>query len=191
MRLLELLEDDASDQITMWHGGRSLEYSYQEIIGNKSKQMEHGPGLYLTTYYSVAAKYAKGGGKTYLVSFHRGINISDVTLKLSDVFEFIKSNRFVNKSELVDFINKKYKETIKAEYLLNLLINFDCMKPAVSAIVRQYLVNNGVDYSVVHNFGGFGDQTVVVIFNPKIITNVKVIPANQITQDILKIPNSL
>lgn len=192
MKYIEIYEElDNPQTITMWHGGRGLEYSYRDMLGNKSKQMEHGPGLYLTNFYSVASKYAKGGGNTYLVSFNKGTNISNVILKLSDVFDFIKSNRFVKKVELVKYINEKYKETIPAEYFLNLLINFDTMKPAVSSIVRQYLVSNGVDYSVVHRFGGFSDQTVVVIFNPKIITNVKIIPANQVKQEQYKLQVSL
>ena len=53
--------------------------------------MEHGPGLYLTNFYSVAFKYAKGGGKTYLVSFKKGTNITEVDLSLPNVINFFKS----------------------------------------------------------------------------------------------------
>ena len=186
--LTQASQTPAQHTITMWHGGRGLEYSYQEMLGNKSKQMEHGPGLYLTNFYSVASKYAKGGGKTYLVTFKRGTNIDDVTLKLPDVIKFIKANRFKNKPAILEFINNKYKETMRADNLVNLLINYECLQPAASALTRQYLVDNGVDYAVVHNFGGYNDQTVVIIFNPAVITSAKAIPADKVTPDQYKLP---
>ena len=45
-----LLSEITENLITMWHGGRNLQLSYREVYGNKSKQMEYGPGLYLTIF---------------------------------------------------------------------------------------------------------------------------------------------
>lgn len=167
--------------ITMWHGGRGLQYSYREMVGNKSKQMEYGPGLYLTNYYMTAAKYAKGGGATYKVTFNKGIDIKQVTLKTEDVLKFIKDNRFINKKEPYDYIKSKYPEYIPADNFLNIMI--PSLTPSTSAIMRQFLVNNGIDYSVNYGYGGFHNQTIVVIFNPTVITNVEAVKSKDISSE--------
>lgn len=187
MRLNEITED----LITMWHGGRELQYSYREMRGNKSKQMEYGPGLYLTTYYSTASKYAKGGGKTYLVTFARGNEISEITLVLTEVISFLKSHRFQRKAELIKYIEGKYPTGIPALHMLNLMINFESITPTTSVAVRQFLVDQGVDYHVSHNYGGFGDQTIVVIFDPSIIKSVVSMAASEVTPDMYKLPVAL
>ena len=101
-----LLYEITENLITMWHGGRNLQLSYHEVYGNKSKQMEYGPGLYLTNFYSTAAKYAKGGGKTYLVKFQAGTEIRKITLDISNVMQFLKSHRFSNKTKLIERISQ-------------------------------------------------------------------------------------
>jgi len=186
MRLNEIIEEQ--QLITMWHGGRELQYSYHEMRGNKSKQMEYGPGLYLTNYYETARKYAKGGGKTFLVTFTRGTNIKDVAIETKIAFDFLNRNRFANKKALIKDIMDRYGTTIPAETLLNLMVNLDSMTPTTSAIFRQFLVENGADYLVSENYGGWGDQTIVVIFNPKIITQVKPIAASEVALDMRKLP---
>jgi hypothetical protein len=182
MRLVEI--EQKRDLITMWHGGRELEYSYREMLGNKSKQMEYGPGLYLTNYYSTAYKYAKGGGKTFLVTFRSGTSIDTVNISLETAFEFIKRHRLAKKSDLVAYIKRKYEGTINLEQLMNLMINFESMTPGTSSDVRQFIVDQGADYLVSHGYGGFSDQTIVVIFNPKIITKVEAVPAIKVTTDM-------
>ena len=167
--------------ITMWHGGRGLQYSYREIVGNKSKQMEYGPGLYLTNFYMTAVKYAKGGGSTYKVTFDKGIDIKQVTLKTQDVLKFIKDNRFTNKKESYEYIKSKYPEYIPADNFLNIMI--PSLTPSTSSIMRQFLVNHGIDYSVNYGYGGFGNQTIVVIFNPQVITDVVAVKSKDITQE--------
>lgn len=180
------LNDLENNIISMYHGGRSLENSYNELKQNKSKQMEHGPGLYLTNYYSTARKYAKGGGKVYKVSFIQTNNdIEKTTLELSSVIKFISSTRFPHKKELLEYINKKYNQTIKAEHFLNLLVNFECLTPSTSSDLRIFFIENNIDYSVVENYGGFNDQTVVVIFNPKIIKKVEIVPPTISTDEYI------
>lgn len=186
-----LLSEITENLITMWHGGRNLQLSYREVYGNKSKQMEYGPGLYLTNFYSTASKYAKGGGKTYLVKFKSGVEIRKITLDISNVMQFLKSHRFSNKTKLIEHINKKYNDVIPAQYFLNLLINYECITPSTSAIVRQFLIDNKIDYHISKGYGGFNDQIIVVIFNPAIIKSVIDIPASKVTDEMYNLKVNL
>ena len=154
---------------TLYHGGRELEYSYQEIKGNKSKQMEYGPGLYLTANLDIARSYAKGGGRVYKVTIFKGTEIGDIELPLETIMDFIKFTRLLHKSELVNFIKEKYKEKMKLIYFLNLLVNFECMTSGNSAKIRQFFVDCGADYHVTT----FKGSEMVVVFNPKIIKSVQ------------------
>ena len=77
----------ADSTLTLWHGG-NLEFG-KENISHKGGRWEHGPGLYLTTHYDTARKYAKGSRKLYRVVIKRGVNIRDVDIPMTAVKEFI------------------------------------------------------------------------------------------------------
>ena len=188
MKLFELSENNL---ITMYHGGRDLEFSYDEMLGNKSNQSQNGPGLYLTNYYGSARKYAKGGGKVYKVTFKRGIEISEVTLNIKETLHYLNNIRLQNRKYLLNFINNKYKETIPAANLLNLLVNFDCITSGNSASIRNFLAINNIDYQVSYNMAGFSGQTWVVIFNPKIIVTVTIVKPTEISNENYILPVNL
>lgn len=171
--------------LTLWHGGRDLEYSYQSFQSSRKGKWEHGPGIYLTTHYERASSYAKGGGKTYLVEFTEGNNIDNVKISLSNVYEFINNYVIKKKAkEVIDCIKDNSNrtsdgESIKASYFLNIMINFDALTPAKTQHLNEFLVSNGADYSIVNHFGG-RPETVFVIFNNKMIHKVKAIPAKEV-----------
>lgn len=181
--------------LTLWHGGRDLEYSYHSFQSSRKGKWEHGPGIYLTTHYERASSYAKGGGKTYLVEFSEGNNIENVYIPLSEIYEFV--NLYVIKrkaKEVIDCIKDNSKrtsngDTIKASYFLNIMINFDALSPAKTNNLNEFLVNHGADYSVVDNFGGRA-ETVFVIFNNKLIHKVKSIPAKDVDLSQWELPVS-
>lgn len=179
--------------LTLWHGGRDLEYNYQTFQSSRKGKWEHGPGIYLTTHYERASSYAKGGGKTYLVEFTEGNNIDDIKLSLSCVYEFV--NTYVIKKkckEVIDCIKNNAQrtstdDTIKASYFLNIMINFDAISPSKTHYLNQFLVENKADYGIVNNFGG-RPETVFVIFNNKLIQKVKSIPAKEVNLNQWEIP---
>jgi hypothetical protein len=171
---IQFIKENDDNFTVMYHGGRFLESSYNEILGNKNKQMEYGPGLYLTNYFTTAQKYAKGGGSIYKVYLKLNNNsIDNVILTLDNVFNFIKNTRLLNKKELVNYIKNKYSNDIKANNFLNLLISFDCLAASNSLTVRKFLIENNIDYLISKNYGGFNDQYIIVVFNPKIIKKVE------------------
>jgi len=178
--------------LTLWHGGRDLEYSYKSFQSSKKGRWEHGPGVYLTTHYERASSYAKGGGKTYLVEFSEGNDIENVKIPLSEVYEFVNSYVIKKKTkEVLDCILSNSQRTsddnsIKASYFLNIMINFDAIMPSKTEKLNEFLVNKGVDYSIVNRFGG-RDETVFVIFNNHLIQKVKPVPAKEVNLSMWEI----
>lgn len=178
--------------LTLWHGGRDLEYSYKSFQSSKKGRWEHGPGVYLTTHYERASSYAKGGGKTYLVEFSEGNDIENVKIPLSEVYEFVNSYVIKKKTkEVLDCILSNSQRTsddnsIKASYFLNIMINFDAIMPSKTEKLNEFLVNKGVDYSIVNRFGG-RDETVFVIFNNNLIQKVKPVPAKEVNLSMWEI----
>lgn len=188
--LINMFEASGDNTITMWHGGRNLDRDFNEFHGNKSKQMEHGPGLYLTNWHETASRYAKGGGKTYLVTFRLGTSIRDVDIAMGDAMTFLKTTRMPNKKELVSYVKEQYQDSIPARHLMNLMVNFECLAPGNSAIVRRYLAGKGADYEVIDGAGGWNDQVWVIILNPAIITAVKAVPSAAVTPEMRKLDAS-
>lgn len=171
--------------ITLWHGGRDLEYNYREFKSSNKGRWEYGPGLYLTTHYDRAYKYAKGGGKTYQVTFQEGNDINTVDLNLNDVYEFINSYCIKSKRKQIcdDVFNNTLrhvnKEKINANSFLNIIINNDAIPSTKTEYLNNFLVDNKIDYSIINRFGGH-DETVYVIFNNKLLKNVKVLKSNAV-----------
>jgi hypothetical protein len=54
----------------------------------------------------------------------------------------------------------------------NLIINYDAIKPSNTKYLRQFYINNGIDYNIVNNPFGWG-ETMMVLFNMKKIKEVK------------------
>lgn len=174
-------------EIILWHGGRNLESNYKESLPAKGL-WEHGPGLYLTTSYERAVKYAKGGGKTYMVSVEDGKFAKDVQISSNNVFEFI-TDYVIGKKKLV--VAKAVHENMKrmsnsdsicAETFLNIMINEEAITKSKSHLLNDFLVENKVDFNLVKNYGG-ANETVLVILNRDKIKKVAPISAKNVSLD--------
>lgn len=177
------------DDMQFWHGG-DLD-NYDDIIAQKNGRYEYGPGLYLTTHYDTAKKYAKGRRKFYIISVEKGNDINKSLLDIDRVKEFI--NKYVIKSkqkEILQRIEKYNKEnTIKGYIFNNILLNEKALSPRNTSNLRQFLIDNGVDYEIVDNPFGWGEK-MMVLYNMKKIKNVKQITAKDKIEnyDLLKKP---
>lgn len=171
--------------IKMWHGGRDLEYSYREFKESRKKRWEYGPGLYLTDHYETARKYAKGGGKTYLVELEVSGFIGNKILDIDESFRFI--NSYVVKSrarqimEDIDYHMKRVGSVsdVDANVFLNLMINYDAVVGKNTRKLNEFLVSHGIDISYSDRFGG-RDETIICVFNNKNIKKIKVISASDV-----------
>jgi hypothetical protein len=170
---------ESENTMSLWHGGRGLHYSYDEMMPHGKGRWEHGPGLYLTTHYATAAKYAKGGGTVYSVTIRKGVDIDQVKVSYDDAVEFVKRHvikRF-QKTILNDLKNNLARKSgddneIFISVIVNLCLNYQALTKENTVALRKYLIDHGVDYGIVKNFGGRNGDTVVVVFNPKIIVKV-------------------
>jgi len=164
-----------SDALSLWHGG-SLDSGFDENYFAKKGKTEYGSGLYLTTSYNVVQKYTKGSRKLYMVTIMKGTNIDEVNLPISVVVPFIKKYVIKNKYDSVIYAieNRLKNEEIDASIFHNILINNDAIKPSNSNNLRRFLVEQGIDYSIVDNPFGWGER-MVVLFNMKLILKSKVV----------------
>ena len=160
----------AEDQLTLWHGG-NLD-SNKGV--HKKGRWESGPGLYLTTHYDTALKYSKGSRKLYQVTIRQGTDIRDVNISLDSVREFIDDSVIKSKRpDIHERVNKHAKNgELGADIMNNIMINEEALRPANTGAFRNFLVSNGVDYSIQDNLFGWHER-VVVIFNMNVITDKK------------------
>ena len=156
-----------------WHGGNLSEYS--DVIAQKNGRYEYGPGLYLTTQYDVAKKYAKGSRKLYIVTVALGNDIHDSFLETSKVIEFIKKYVIASKRKEMLYYIEKYNVDgkIKGYLFNNLILNHKAIKPSNTPMLRNFLVENGIDYEIINNAFGFGED-MMVLYNMKKIVETTV-----------------
>jgi hypothetical protein len=179
--------------LQLWHGGRNLESNYTTFSHSSKGRWEYGPGLYLTTHYERARDYAKGGGKTYLVTLEEGNDLNHVFINIALVNEFV--NQYIIKSKQTQLLEDLYTNmtrsktapNISANILVNLIINNEAMQNTKTVHLNKFLVDNGVDYGYVSNFGG-RPETVVVVFNLQKIKRVKAIQAKDVTLELFEMP---
>jgi hypothetical protein len=187
MRYSQIVNEDAGRTVTLWHGGRDLQYSYGEFRSHKSGTWEHGPGLYLTTHMETAARYAKGGGSLYKVTVTLGTPLRDIKVTEEQAAKFIQT--FIASNKRKDIKNDvergfaRFKDgSLPLENLMNLGINYEAIRPGMTGELRQYMAEMGADYTVVNRYGG-RDETVLVVINPKIIKKVVPVKSKDVTSD--------
>ncbi len=167
----EIVPPSIPNSMNFWHGGNLDDYG--DAIAQKNGRYEYGPGLYITTHYDTAKKYAKGSRKLYLVTVANGVDISDATLDENKVREFVASYVIGGKrKEILATMEKYFSEgKIKANTFNVILLNNKAIKPANTINLRSFLVDNGIDYEIVDNAFGWGEK-MIVLYNMKKILNV-------------------
>jgi hypothetical protein len=155
-----------------FHGGNLNDYN--DNIAQKNGRYEYGPGLYITTHYDTAKKYAKGSRKLYIVTAELGNDINNSVLNYNTLLEFI--NTYVIKTlrklvieRLQRFIDENNK--VKAYVFNNIILNNKAIKPTNTQVLRQFYVDNNIDYEMVHNPFGWGED-MMVLYNMKKIKNI-------------------
>jgi len=178
-RLLEKEENyitppNIPNTMNFWHGGNLNEFN--DVISQKNGRYEYGPGLYLTTHHDTAMKYSKGSRKLYLITVEKGVELNDALLDISTVTEFIKTYVIPSMKQTVIERLQKYnnENKIKAYIFNNIIINEKAIKPSNTKFLRQFYIDNGIDYELVDNPFGWG-ETMMVLYNMRKIVNTMII----------------
>jgi len=168
MRFLTKLEAAQGSHLVLWHGG-NLD-ALEDNVSHKKGRWEAGPGLYLTTHYDTAKKYAKGSRKLYQVTIRKGTDIKDVLVPTEEAKDFI--NSFVIKKKRADILGRVDKHSrdgkLSADIFNNVMINEDALNSSNTNELRKFLVEKGGDYSVQDGMFGWRER-VVVVFNTNVI----------------------
>lgn len=175
-----LNESDNPGTVALYHGGKDLEYYYRELRPAKKNRGYHGVGIYLTNRVDVAEKYAKGSRALYQVDIQPGNEISNVWVNTQDAVDFLM--KIVSRRRLksyTDYMEKYEQGTMPIGNIVNLVINNDDLKPKSSVILRQFLIDNGVDYEITSAHG----SKIVVVINPAVIKNVSRVKVSDINPD--------
>ncbi len=186
MSILQKIVESSDSTLTLWHGGRNLESSYHEFAPHKGGRWEHGPGLYLTNHYDIAARYAKGGNKLYKVTIVKGQDSDDVTIPFEDVSDFAK--RMIKGKARKEFLEmcqtnmqRRGLSGVPAKVVSTLALNLEAIQNSNTGELRRFLVDHGADYTFVQNY--HGGASVYVIHNPKVIKRVEIIKGSDVNGD--------
>ena len=171
---------DIHNSQTFWHGG-DLDV-YDDTIAHRKSRVEYGPGLYLTTHYGTAQKYARGGRKLYMVTIANGNDMNDVRLPMTAVNDIIVNLVVASKRKLVLERLQRFihDDSVDAMILNNVLINENAVKAVNMTALRQAYVNNGIDYLVDSNTFGWGEKMMVLFDMKKILQVQRVLPTDTI-----------
>ena len=171
MSILKYLTEQLSSNktIKMWHGGNLEDYS--DIIAQKNGRYEYGAGLYLTTSYNVVQKYKKGSRKLYLITVSDGNDLNSSYIDYDVCIDFVNNYVIKNKrQDIIDAIDRRRKpEGVPASVMNVSIMNNKAIKSTNTTALRQFFIDNGVDYEIVKNAFGWGEWMMVLYNMNKII----------------------
>jgi GNAT superfamily N-acetyltransferase len=170
------------NKMELYHGGNLDEYN--DIIAQKSGRYEYGAGLYLTSHLETALKYAKGSRKLYKITVRKGRDIHDATINFDKINTFIKKYVIASKRKEIVGRTEKYNVDgkMKAYIFNNIILNEKAVSPSNTKYLRNFLIENGVDYEIVDNPFGWG-ETMIVLYNMDNIVNVEKLDRSKLYAD--------
>lgn len=183
-------EIDTNSNMVFLHGGNLDVIQSMDDFNKWTKgRIEYGPGMYLTTHYGTAIKYAKGSRKLYKIEVEKGTDITLVSIDFDIVLGFIST--ILSKPKQKEFIKHAQRfiknGKLNASIFVNIFINSELISSKNGSAIRKFLVDNGVDYEVIQNAFGW-DETMLVLYNMGKIKNIqRVSPQDDSIFDLSKI----
>ena len=157
---------------TLYHGAQKFE-GPPRIVEQKKGHAEHGPGIYLTTSWDTAKKYAKGGGSIYAFTLPDKLNwADDVTLDLEKTVNFVnKIPRLPERLSIIERLTAVHarRHNLSADVLINLFVNAEASAGKTGLALSQFLIDQGVDAVHVRQNG----EDWVVVINPDCVLSVE------------------
>lgn len=173
-----------SDQhIVLWHGSQKWTPPPQ-VRAPKKGQAEHGAGIYTTTHYQTARKYAAGSGVGVQLWLKPSLTfIEEMNVNAAMLLEVArKIPRLRSRDAILSDIDEcalrsRDGQTVGLNVLVNLAVNHNAMFSSAAQDITAFLVEQGCDASL---YNRSGQEDWLVIFNPKIITGYDLRPAKTI-----------
>lgn len=179
--------------IELWHGGSRWEGA-PEVRPPRQGKYECGPGVYLTTSYLRARKYAGGNKVTTKVVLADDIRwLERAKLPLRELLDYAKTApRLPMREQLLADLVRRYAEPESSlddlcdvSRLVNLLINSESLAGKPGVHLAQWLTSKGIDASL-HT--PMGAEQWVIVFNPAVIKSYRVVSAKDVTLDEYELP---
>jgi len=165
-------ESSMTDPLVLYHGSHRW-FGPPEIRGARRGAAEHGPGIYLTTSWTTAKGYAKGGGAVQRVVLAPDLRwLQDARLDLEETLAWLRDvPRLRQRQELADSLRRlaaRSGNPFPAEYLVNVFVNSDQASGQAGPALAKFLVDHGVDVAYVRQ----SNEDWVVVFNTEKIAKV-------------------
>lgn len=157
--------------LTLYHGAKHWAGPPAILPAKSMKDIEHGPGFYLTSGIDTARKYAKGGGKVLEFEVDPNLQlIQEVELDVSDMLDFVRSlPRLKHRAEIEADILKRQARTgssrIYAGVLGNLMHYYKVAHGANGVALVNFYRRHGIDADLVTSRGLAGDEDWYVLYN--------------------------
>jgi hypothetical protein len=184
-------ENPTSAPLVLWHGGRPW-VGPVEILPGSPKDQQHGPGIYLTTGASTARRYARGGGVVMRVEVEQPLRwLDDARVRLADAKAWAKNEPGLrHRREILADLDRNAArtvgDTILAEVLVNLCVNYEVLSGEHGPSLARWLVAQGIDayaFKPPLFTTDESNEDWVVIFNPeKILSRRRATPAEVVDQ---------
>jgi len=160
--------------VTLWHGAQRWTGPPRILPAKTHKDVEYGPGFYLTTSPEVARKYAKGGGRLLRFEVETPLVwVDSVRVPAKDVIRFVREvPRLKQRKALLDDVvehalraEQAGRSGVVADVLGNLMNYYktDHGEPGVE-LVRFYL-DHGIDAARVTRKGLAGQDEYVILYD--------------------------
>lgn len=168
------MNESTPSPIVLYHGARAWD-GPPEVRPGRKKRTEHGPGIYLTTAYVTAQKYAKGGGRVKRIFLDPKLSwIEDARVPLADAVAFVEAHpRLRKRREIVADLRANAGRmgagdgTIGAYVLNNLMVNYDALVGDAAPALARFFADHGIDAAINQTFSADGaEEDWVVLFNP-------------------------
>lgn len=180
---MEKGRSEAMKNLVLWHGAQRWSGPPEIRPAKSMKDVEYGPGFYLTTDVDVARSYAKGGG--VLLRFELQPNLrwlDDARIPYSEMAAFVESiPRLRHKKEILADLARNQERTGKvdgaAAVVGNLMHYHEAVAGESGVHLVQFYLYHGIDADRVTGKGLRGDAEYVVLYNlDKIVRYERVKP---------------
>jgi len=169
--------------VRFYHGGSSLFNTEPKIMDTKKGRYEYGPGIYLTTSYDTARKYAKGNKVVHLVEIkaNKIVLPIDIKIELTDTIELISkkiSMSSKNREKMISDLKRSFEQRqyLTANTVISLLVNNEVLKGSAGPKVSEWLSHMGVTA----DFNQMSNEEWLIVFNPAIISSSSIVPVKQV-----------